>query len=75
MRYEFRVDGRVSVAMAEAFPELATKSGSEQTLFFGSVTDEAHLYGLLLRFQNLGLRVEEMRRLPDTETRATGRPR
>lgn len=75
MRYEFRVGGRVSVAMAEAFPELATEAGSEQTLFFGSVTDEAHLYGLLLRFRNLGLRVDEMRRLPEAETWATGRPR
>jgi len=75
MRYEFRVDGRVSMAMAEAFPELATEEGAEQTLFFGSVTDEAHLYGLLLRFQNLGLRVDEMRRLPDAEKPATRRPR
>ncbi|XUL93465.1 hypothetical protein ACQ86D_48340 [Streptomyces galilaeus] len=75
MRYEFRVDGRVSMALAEAFPELATEAGSEQTVFTGSVTDEAHLYGLLLRFRNLGLRVDEMRRLPDVETRATGRSR
>ncbi|MFF4499989.1 hypothetical protein [Streptomyces sp. NPDC001401] len=74
MRYEFRVDGRVSVALAEAFPELATRAGSEQTLFFGPVKDEAHLYGLLLRFQNLGLRIDEMHRLPDAGTPATRRP-
>ncbi|MFE5867479.1 hypothetical protein ACFQ6V_02365 [Streptomyces roseifaciens] len=64
MRYEFRVTGDVSPLMAEAFPELATEPVSRQTLFFGTVTDEAHLFGLLARFQNLGLKVEEMRRLP-----------
>lgn len=65
MRYEFRVVGRVSTPLAEAFPELGRASVPQQTLFFGPVTDEAHLYGLLVRFQDLGLRVEEMRRLPD----------
>jgi hypothetical protein len=65
MRYEFRVAGRVSTPLAEVFPELERVLTPRQTLFVGPVTDEAHLYGLLLRFQDLGLRVEEMRRLPD----------
>jgi hypothetical protein len=65
MRYEFRVTGSISRLMAEAFPELAAVPVPRQTLFFGRVTDEAHLYGLLARFQDLGLRVEEMRRLPE----------
>lgn len=65
MRYEFRITGRVSPELAAAFPELDRVPIPRQTLFFGTVTDEAHLYGLLLRFQDLGLRVEEMRRLPD----------
>ncbi|MEU9118848.1 hypothetical protein AB0C96_03135 [Streptomyces sp. NPDC048506] len=65
MRYEFRVTGRVSAALADAFPELERIPVPRQTLFLGSVTDEAQLYGLLLRFQDLGLCVEEMRRLPE----------
>jgi hypothetical protein len=36
-----------------------------QTVLYGPVTDEAALYGLLVRFQNLGLRVVEMRQLPE----------
>jgi hypothetical protein len=36
-----------------------------ETLLYGPVIDEAHLYGLLSRFQSLGLRVLELRRLPD----------
>ncbi|MCB5167524.1 hypothetical protein LG634_22175 [Streptomyces bambusae] len=65
MRYEFRITGLVSEPLAHAFPELDTAPPSRQTLFFGTVADEAHLYGLLGRFRDLGLHVEEMRRLPD----------
>ncbi|MDW4903928.1 hypothetical protein RB628_00855 [Streptomyces sp. ADMS] len=75
MRYEFRVTGHISGALAKAFPELTRETASRQTVFFGSVTDEAHLYGLLARFQDLGLRVDEMRRLPDPEAGATRKPR
>lgn len=64
MRYEFRVTDSLSRPVAEAFPELEAAT-SHQTLLFGPVTDEAHLYGLLMRFQDLGLHVVEMRRLPD----------
>ncbi|MFG2138609.1 hypothetical protein [Streptomyces sp. NPDC048650] len=65
MRYEIRVTGRLSTVVAEAFPELEKALVPEQTLLFGQVTDEAHLYGLLIRFQDLGLRVLEMRQLPE----------
>ncbi|RSS78279.1 hypothetical protein [Streptomyces sp. WAC06614] len=65
MRYEFRISGHVSRPVSQAFPELKAVAAPRQTLFFGVVTDEAHLYGLLGRFRDLGLRVEEMRLLPD----------
>ncbi|MFI9046923.1 hypothetical protein [Streptomyces sp. NPDC053427] len=65
MRYEFRVTGRLSTVVVEAFPELENTLAPEQTVLFGQVTDEAHLYGLLIRFQDLGLRVLEMRQLPE----------
>lgn len=38
---------------------------SGHTVLFGQVIDEAHLYGLLARCQSLGLRVLEMRQLPE----------
>jgi len=63
MRYEFRVTGVVSEALAEAFPELDRAALPDQTLFVGRIIDEAHLYGLLVRFQSLGLRVLEMRQV------------
>jgi hypothetical protein len=65
MHYEFRVRGCLSPPMADAFPELEKVAVSGQTVLFGPVTDEAHLYGLLFRFQDLGLHVVEMRQLPD----------
>ncbi|MEV5282574.1 hypothetical protein [Streptomyces sp. NPDC051994] len=65
MRYEIRVDGQMSDLLTEAFPELESFVVPHQTVLFGRVTDEAHLYGLLARFQSLGLHVAEMRRLPE----------
>ncbi|MGY6021974.1 hypothetical protein [Streptomyces spinosirectus] len=66
MRYEIRVDGHMSETLAKAFPELEHVLMSGQTVLFGPVVDEAHLYGLLSRFQSLGLHVLEMRQLPET---------
>ncbi|MEV6011944.1 hypothetical protein AB0M29_34655 [Streptomyces sp. NPDC051976] len=65
MRYEFRIAGRLSDATAGSFPELHQQSIASQTLLFGPVADGAHLYALLLRFEDLGLRIVEMRRLPE----------
>jgi hypothetical protein len=65
MRYEIRVEGHMSETLAKAFPELDHVLMSGQTLLFGHVIDEAHLYGLLARCRSLGLRVMEMRQLPE----------
>jgi hypothetical protein len=64
MRYEIRVDGQMSETLAKAFPELDHVVMSGQTVLFGPVVDEAHLFGLLARCQSLGLRVLEMRQMP-----------
>ncbi|EGX54505.1 hypothetical protein SZN_37616 [Streptomyces zinciresistens K42] len=65
MRYEIRVQGHVSETLAKLFPELDHVVMSGQTVLYGPVVDEAHLYGLLARCQSLGLRVVEMRQLPE----------
>jgi hypothetical protein len=65
-RYEFLLPGRVSEAVAAAFPELTVRTSPVGgTLMFGPVKDSAHLHGLLDRFQSLGLTVVELRQLPD----------
>ncbi|MER6124585.1 hypothetical protein ABT173_18425 [Streptomyces sp. NPDC001795] len=65
MQYEIRVDGQMSETLTKAFPELDSFVVPNQTVLFGQVVDEAHLYGLLVRCQSLGLHVVEMRRLPE----------
>lgn len=63
--YEFRIDGMMAEAILhEAFPELDGIFVAKQTILFGQIIDDAHLYGLLARFQALGLRVTELRQLP-----------
>ncbi|MFF7049687.1 hypothetical protein ACFY94_15165 [Streptomyces griseorubiginosus] len=64
MRYEFRVCGAVPENAAERFPELDVALLGSQTVFYGAVIDEAHLFGLLARFRMLGLLVMEMRPQP-----------
>ncbi|AWT41113.1 MULTISPECIES: hypothetical protein [Streptomyces] len=65
MRYEIRVEGNLSDTLAKAFPELGHVVMSGETVLYGTVIDEAHLYGLLARCRSLGLHVVEMRRLPE----------
>ncbi|MEV6616694.1 hypothetical protein AB0N31_23160 [Streptomyces sp. NPDC051051] len=65
MQYEIRVDGHMSETLTSAFPELEHVVISGQTVLYGPLVDEAHLYGLLARFQSLGLHVVELRRLPE----------
>jgi hypothetical protein len=65
-RYEFLLPGRVSAAVVTAFPELSVASSATGgTVMFGPVEDNAHLHGLLDRFQTFGLTVLELRQLPD----------
>ncbi|MCT7356260.1 hypothetical protein N4P33_29550 [Streptomyces sp. 15-116A] len=65
MRYEIRVDGHLSEPLINVFPELDHVVMSGQTLLFGHIVDDAHLYGLLARCQSLGLRVLEIRQVPE----------
>lgn len=66
MRYEFVVAGSVSETVRAAFPELTvTSSPGGGTALYGAVDDTARLRELLARFDDLGVEVVEMRRLPD----------
>lgn len=51
-------------SVAEAFPELEAVVIGKQTVFYGDVIDEAHLFGLLARFRMFGLLIVEMRPFP-----------
>ncbi|HLT10395.1 MAG TPA: hypothetical protein VK028_06260 [Micromonosporaceae bacterium] len=66
MRYEFLVAGHVSETVRAAFPEFDVADGpAGGTAIYGPVRDHAALGGVLARFDQLGLIVVEMRKLPD----------
>jgi hypothetical protein len=66
IRYEFLMHGSISDTVLSAFPELtAGKGPAGGTVLYGVVYDDAHMHGLLARFQAFGLTLLEMRRLPD----------
>lgn len=64
MEYEFLVAERLSPMAIAAFDELsASHREGVGTVLSGTVRDQSHLYGLLTRFQSLGLTVEGFTRL------------
>lgn len=66
MRYEFIVTGKVSEVVLTELPELsATSAPAGGTALFGPVRDDADIATFLRRFADLGIRVVEMRQLPD----------
>ncbi|MFC5889438.1 hypothetical protein RMN57_05160 [Kitasatospora sp. CM 4170] len=66
MRYEIRVAGAMTDDLLHGgFPELESFVVAGQTVLVGRIVDEAHLYGLLARFQALGLRIVELRQRSD----------
>lgn len=65
-RYEFLIEGSMSDRAVAAFPDLAEAPvPAPYTTLYGPVDDPTVLRGMLARFDAMGLRVVEMRRLPD----------
>lgn len=66
MRYEFLIAGRVSDTVRAAFEDFDVIDGpTGGTVIYGPIRDKAALRGVIARFDNLGLTLVEMRRLPD----------
>jgi hypothetical protein len=63
--YEIRVRGRLSDSLMAAFEGMRASVEPVETVLHGPVRDQAALYGLLDRIQDLGLELVEVRRLPD----------
>ena len=64
--YHIRVRGHLGPAMRRAFPALQAETQARDTVLRG-VTDQAALYGLLARVEELGLELLEVRRVNDPE--------
>jgi hypothetical protein len=62
-RYEIRIRGRMSPAVAATFEGMTSTLEPEETVFSGTVRDQEALYALLDRIQALGLDLIEVRRV------------
>lgn len=68
--YEFLVAGQLSPTAIAAFDELSiSRQEGPVTVLRGTVRDQSHLYGLLARFQSLGLTVEGLTKLQNSRHR------
>jgi hypothetical protein len=64
MRYEFRIDGRLSELDRAAFADMRITDAPPETLIYGEVLDESHLHGILAQLQSLGITVVSMHPVP-----------
>lgn len=71
-RYEIRLRGRLTPAIASEFErlQLTTSVVPVDTVLEGTVDDGPALHGLLRRIEALGLDLVEVRRLVDDHPRA-----
>ena len=70
--YEIRIRGRVGEAVQAAFADMTVAINPVETVVYGPVRDQAALYGLLDRIQELGLELVEVRRFPPQPDREAG---
>jgi hypothetical protein len=61
--YEFRVDGRLSDRVREAFCDMNIEELPAGARLYGEVTDESHLLGIIAQFSALGLIVVSAHRV------------
>jgi len=74
--YEIRIKGRVGDAVQAAFADMTVAINPVETVVYGPVRDQAALYGLLGRIQELGLELVEVRRYaPQPDGEADGSDR
>ena len=64
--YQIRVQGHLDIGWSEWFEGLTlTHEPNDETLIAGPVTDQAALFGLLMRVRDLGLTLIAVNRMPD----------
>ena len=65
MRYEFRVDGRLTDELRAALADMRVTEAPPQTVIDGEVLDESHLHGIIVQLQMLGVTVVSVHPVPD----------
>jgi len=64
MTYEFRVDGRLTDQVREAFCDMRIEEMPSGARLCGDVIDESHLLGIVAQCRTLGLVVVSAHRVP-----------
>jgi hypothetical protein len=64
--YVFRVHGRLSADVVAALDPLRPVAQTSETVLRGVMADQAALYGTIARFEQLGLDLVELVRVPRT---------
>jgi hypothetical protein len=67
--YEFRIKGRLSDSMTDAFEDFTTAVKPAETIVRGDLRDQAELHGVLEQIRSLGLELIEVRRLDEPDAR------
>lgn len=62
--YEFRIKGRLSDSVTDAFEGFTSSVKPAETVVRGELRDQAELHGVLQQIRALGLELIEVRRLP-----------
>ena len=62
MHYQARVRGRLSETILVAFPDLRVQMLGPETVLAGELPDQAALFGVLYRIEELGLELLEVLR-------------
>jgi len=62
-RYEIHVRGHLGDTLLAAFDGLGTRAHGSETILFGTLPDQAALYGVLAQIEALGLELLEVRRV------------
>lgn len=63
--YSFRVRGRISPDIVAALDPLQPTAVASETELRGVLVDQAALHGIIARFEQLGVELVAMSRLPD----------
>jgi hypothetical protein len=64
MRYEFRVDGRLTDEAKDAFAGMRISEVPPQTVIDGEVLDESQLHGIIVQLHALGIAVVSVQSIP-----------
>jgi hypothetical protein len=65
--YEIRVKSRLDESLRSAFGSMQMRyEGSDETILFGPLADQAALHGVLMRIRDLGLPLIAVQQLPTT---------